>query len=208
MYSLKNSYVRQKGKIFPWGAVRILDNSVPESNDAYAGLWIYSEKLAPFRKGKHFAKIEDGQLMVYSKKNSRKSVTISSKEVHSASDVDVELVDLYGYLNNCGSIGMRFKKPLLDKFTIKLLRNAEAGERPTSFDDSSYVRVSTKYLGQKLVTIDISKSMEPQKGKFMIYTFDGKLIPEFTVVHPLSFKKWGEPRPDLRMSAEENQLLG
>lgn len=201
MKYLLSSYIRQKGKIFPWGSVRILDESVPDNTrDAYSGLWVFSEKLLPYGKGLHYATIVDQKIIVRRKSTNRKVCILEESEVATAVDVDVVIVASHGYLNDLGPIGMRFSKPLQKKRDFKELYNAECGERPTHFDNSPYVKVSTKYLGQKLVTIDLSAADTPRKGEFKIFTFEGKPIPDFTVVYPLSFKKWGEPLPNFNSS--------
>ncbi len=196
MKILNSSYVRQKGKIFPWGAFRTFHNSVDEDlRDTYAGLWLYNKKLLPYGKGNHYAKILNGELVIFSKPSGHKVAFLQEEDLHPVRSLDVVLVSLYGYLDYLGDYGMRSRTPLLGKRRIKMIHKAEQGIRPPSFDNSEYVKVPEKYIGQKLITIDLGVTEKTQKKTFKIFTFDGEQVTNFTISRPLAFKKWGVEEP-------------
>jgi hypothetical protein len=194
---LLDTYVRQKGKIFPFGAVRIYANSeFDDEEDDYGGLWLWSKNLLPFADGKHYAQMANNGLLIFNSGTKKKVKTIPFKALRGV-EVEVYFVSVYGYLDDLGDYGMEFDKPMSGKRYFQKVKKAADGIRPNSFDNSHFIQVSIRFEGQKVVAISPDTIVtNPSKKDFKIFTLKGEQIEDFEVSYPLSYKQWGvEPEP-------------
>ncbi|HSE56546.1 MAG TPA: hypothetical protein VLB02_00445 [Candidatus Paceibacterota bacterium] len=62
-----DSYIRQNGRIFPWGGFRTYNNIVPKFEDQTkdeGGMWAWSEKLIPYGSPRYYLHMENNYLYV------------------------------------------------------------------------------------------------------------------------------------------------
>jgi hypothetical protein len=174
----ENSYLIQNGRIFKYGIVMILSNSVLETT-VVGGLECFSEKLLKYSlQQKHYAKMVGRNIEVFTRKGDKKVAAIPKKEfrfIHL--DPEEVIVAEKGFV-----IGEHSKR------VLPSLLMALKGKKPSCFDNSTYLRVSAKRAGQKLIEYIF------EDGKSLLLTKEGKVV-RHTEDTFLSYERWGEPVP-------------
>lgn len=184
--NLDGSYVRQNGKIFPWGMIRIYSEHVLDDlGDDHGGLAVWSPDLLDYGSERYCAKIDHGSVLVFEKETDKHVKTIGKKSLFSTANVSIKKVVDMGYLQWVGELGLSDDngddwKPWLDA-----LRKVSRGEPPSILDESAFVKVSEELIGKKLIALNFGNGTDPD---YRIFTFEGKAI-EFKVTYPLSRKK-------------------
>jgi hypothetical protein len=181
---LQGSYVREDGKIYPWGMIRIYSNVVQDNpNDSYGGLACWSRKLMPYGDGKHYARIVGENIDVFSKETSEKIATISTKNIITSTGVDVARVREMGYLQVTGMLGMMFSRNDDWSSELNALRKASKKEPLPYRDNSAFVRVSEALTGKDLIQLDLGMG---RNRKYKVFTFEGNPV-KIKVSRPLRF---------------------
>ncbi|MFH1170675.1 MAG: hypothetical protein V1704_03915 [Candidatus Vogelbacteria bacterium] len=188
---LSKSYVRQNGRILPWGCIRILDLRVHDPDDDSSGLECWSEKMLPYGTGEFYAQIDSTSptVIVCSRTDGQKVVSIPFTDFYGC-DVRTSVVAPNGYLINAGSGGRRYKDLPDDvckenENLITALSTALAGKMPRICDNSCFVRVSPRYAGEEVVCI--------YTGLLPRYVLSmGGTVIKSQVHQPLAVRRWRE----------------
>ncbi len=172
---LRDCYLRQNGRIFPWGTIRIFNNDVVDNGEEYGGLECWSQELVKFGNGNYYAEtnlVLPGTLVIFDKKTRKEVATIPFKKIFCA---DVRMVKVMpgGFLNSIGKVGMEFSKEL-DLFPTESLQKALKGERPDQLDNSDFIKVDASLAGQTLVKVTVDTAW--LNARYHIYMQDGKPI--------------------------------
>lgn len=199
---LQRCYVRQSGRIFPWGTIRIFNNDVVDNGDEYGGLECWSQDLVKFGDGNYYAEtnlVLPGTLVIFDKKTHKEVATIPFKKIF-CTDVHTVKVMPGGFLNSIGKVGMEFEKDF-DWFPTESLKKAFDGQRPDQLDNSTFVKVDASLAGQTLVEVNVGE-------KYHVFTQDGKPIKSKSKKW-LCWAKW-DPKndPAKRSSFHCRPILG
>ena len=185
MKMLKNSYVRQGGKIWPFGMVSVFANHVKfdDTENDSLGLFFWSEELLPYGNENYFAKICDGELKVFCKETGEARIISNLKVIHSNSMV---IVEDFGYLRKIGAFGNEIKD-LDDEFheDVKRALRAVAEGKDAPFNDvRPFHKVSEEFLGSRLISFNLDYT-KPDSLK--AFTLKGKEV-ACTTEYPLKRK--------------------
>lgn len=204
---LQHCYVRQNGRIFPWGAIRIFNNDVVDDGDEYGGLECWSKELVKFGNGDYYAEtnmVLPDTLVIFDKKTCKEVATIPFKKIFCA-EVHVVKVMPGGFLNTIGKVGMEFDKDF-DFFPTESLQKALKGERPDRLDNSDFTKVDTSLAGQTLIEITVGTACV--NAKYHIYTQDGKPVKSKSKKW-LCWARWDPKNDPLKRSSFHNrQIIG
>ena len=189
---LRNCYVRQDGRIFPFGIIRILNKSVSDDlRDDSSGLECFSEKLIPYGDGNHYAKMGSNNLLIFNKQSEKKVYEISFYAIFTVKIQTVKVMTM-GYLKTTGVIGGFFNNNHFEGLDLdSSLELAAKGKDPKSYDNSTFVSVANKLIGQDLIQVSFFGGKEDD---YLILTKDGKLVSHKTS-KPLAYTKWGAKMP-------------
>lgn len=183
---LKNSYVRQNGKIWPFGMVSVFANHVKfdDTKNDSLGLFFWSEELLPYGNENYYAKICDGVIKVFHKKTGEPVKIISNlKVIHSNSMV---IVEDFGYLRKIGAFGNEIKD-LDDEFhedVKKALKAVAEGKTPPFYDIRPFHKVSEELIDSKLISFNLDYT---KPDSLRVFTLEGKEV-ECLVEYPLKRK--------------------
>jgi hypothetical protein len=158
------------------GCIRLLDLSVPETNEQNVGLQCYGEKLLGFGKKRYVAKIVSGELQVLNQKGD---------VLESLSPEDLHTVDQ--------ALSRRFKVMAggwlfhiwnrWEKIALKQIRRVEKGKEPLHHDNSPFFKVDPKHR-RRIVTLYRLFSQVPDDA----VVIDSKRnILQHQVKYPLAF---------------------
>jgi len=181
---MKNYHVREEGKIYPWGMLRVCPNDEPdELHKNNCGLIFWSLKLMPYGDDKHFAKIVKSTVEIFLKENNEKVITIPAKHILETADILVTRVREMGYLQSIGVLGSMFDGRNDWSSTLDSLRRVAKGKPALRFDNSAFTQVSMSLIGKNLIKINFGNGLTP---KYKVFTFEGSPV-RIKVSHPLRF---------------------
>lgn len=174
---LFNRYVTKGGRISKWGTINILDRSVIESGGD-EGLKCYSFDFFPYKERKYIAVIRSDLkgIEIFSGKKQTFVDFIPCKKIFTMNK-RIKVVNPDGYL-----LSIKNTKSYNQKLSQDL-HQAKIGEKPCILDNSSFVQVSRKLKGRKLVALHHSYKHHK------VFTQRGKRV-YCQVSCPLSFAKW------------------
>lgn len=183
-FLINGTYVRQNGKIFPFGLIQIYSNGVvdnPEDEDNGLSLW--SEKLLQYGNGNFYTKISDNNILqVFSKENDEKIEDILIEDIFIPSEVWVNKVIETGHLRIIGILGSYFDD-VDDPWLLEYFKKIDKGENVPYTDNGPFERVSKDLVGQELISI-VFQSHPNYECK--IFTPNGEIV-EHAIEYP--FKK-------------------
>ena len=187
---LSNSYARQSGKIWPFGAISILHNQILDHPaDDSIGLFLWSEKLIPFGDDKHYAKIFNEEICVFNKETNQEVASISKTSLKTVCQKITMEVSDFGYLKKIGFFGKKIN--FLDKLDKEEELNFEAikkvlnGKKPPFYSKRAFYKVPESLKGNQLVFFCLDYgNLETKK----IFSLDGKEI-QYQVEYPLREKR-------------------
>lgn len=205
---LRRCYVRQNGRIFPWGTIRIFNNDVVDDGDEYGGLECWSKELVKFGDGNYYAEtnmVLPDTLVIFNKNTRKEVATIPFKKIFCA-DVHIVKVMPGGFLNSIGKVGMMFDNEFdgFFPFPTESLRKALRGERPDRLDNSVFTKVDASFAGQTLVEITVGTVSV--NAKYHIYTQDGKPVKSKSKKW-LCWAKWDPKNDPLKRSSFHSRPL-
>lgn len=199
--SLKGCYIRQKGRIFLWGAFRVYANSVINDTNMcspdYGGGWYWSEKLPPYGNEEYYAKLSNNKVIVFRRKGRRKMAVIPACEVLYLRDVYEVVVSRNGYLSFIGAYGLgmsdlsRAHKDN-DRY-MQALDKALKGKKPGVYDGSPFTQVSPALKGKVLIELSFDY-IDWKADSRLVFTKEGEVVISSTDT-PISYERWGIPKP-------------
>lgn len=179
---LNGCYVRQNGKIFPWGMVRVFDNSVVDDpKDNKYGLAYWSSKLIPYGNENYYAKVINDRIVVFEKETDKKVISIRKDNLFASTSVWVKMVTEMGYLFATGTLGLNFSNNNWSH-TLNALKKVAQGQPAPYCDNSPFAKVSEELIGTELIFLDLNLGIEEKNYK--VFTFDGKPV-DFQISYPL-----------------------
>lgn len=184
---LLNSYARQSGKIWPFGAISILHNQILDHPaDDSIGLFIWSEELIPFGKGDHYVKIINDEIYVFDKKSDQEIASISKKSLKTVCQKIMMEVSELGYLKKIGFFGKKID--FLDKeeeWNLEAIRMVLHGKKPPFYSKRAFYKVPESFKGSQLVFLCLDYGNSEVKK---VFSLNGKEI-QYQVEYPLKEKK-------------------
>ena len=192
---LHDSYVRQNGRIFPGGVIRIYSDEVQDDGVEGGGLECWSEDLVKFGTDEYCARISRPSadfLVVFNRETGKEVAMIPSNKVHTAMVWMVKVMP-GGFLDAIGSMETEYPTihSGMSNLLLGSLEKAIKGERPALLDNSVFVKVDPSLAGQILIKVEIGECCP---DKYIVFTKDGKLI-ESQQESWLSYAKW-DPEND------------
>ncbi len=175
---IRRSCVMGKGKIQPWGTIRIQDKYVPIRT------WdLWSQGFLKYAKSGHKAQTAFMGIEIIDKKGQVIS-EIDWKKIFYVS-IWKSRVGIGGYLFH--TFFLEGSPPLYSKWSrqYRAFYQALRGQRPRFLDNSGFIRVSRKFIGRKLIVIHSWLSDD----EYLVFTQRGERV-RFRVDYPLSYAKW------------------
>lgn len=185
---VKDCYIRQGGRILPWGMIRIFNNHViddPENNEA--GLAFFSSELLPYGSEKYYAQIVVDKVAVFEKKSNKKMCSIREKNLYPAIYVTTQEVVRGGYLFASGFYGQAPFQDVDWEPTLQALEKATEGDYSPLLSDRTFLKVSKNLEGESLILLDLNLDCEESSSK--LFTFTGTPV-YFQVEHFSEKKEW------------------
>lgn len=171
-----------KGKVLDYGTVRLLFVHVRETDDTLEGGLHWSPKLVRYSQlGNHTARIKDSQLEVLNS-NNEVVETISGQEIFYVDHGGINVVTSSGFLSH-EPVGTLLETALSE---------AELGRKPKLLDDSDFVKVDKKLVGEKLFVLQFCNWGTGHANEARVFTLDGRNEIECSVENPLAYSRWGE----------------
>ena len=197
---LQGLYVRQNGRIFPYGVIRVLSKIIVDDDDDDSGAEFWSKAFVKYGDGSHYAEISDSSQIVHvfrkgigKGKKIKKVNEIPFKEIKSA-DVWTVQVGCHGFLHAIGRIGAKFSNDAKVSLALEeALCKAAKGIKPGRFDNSTFIQVDASLAGQTLVEIDLGHSCD----EYRVFTQNGKPV-ACEAKAWLSYDKWSQTPPLIR----------
>lgn len=181
---LDYSYVRQYGKIWPFGAISIFhEKTIDHLDNDSIGLFLWSQELIAFGGGEHFAKIINGQIVIFDKKNKQEVQTILESSLKIVSQKIIMKVSESGYLKKISFFGEKNNPFFVDEdLNLKEIKVVHNGKKPLFYNNRAFYKVSPDlegsnllYLGFDYGNLKTEKIFFPENGKEVQYNIEHPL---------------------------------
>ncbi len=187
-YLLNGSHTTSEGKISSFGSVRILAGSVFEQSakksfedcGSREGLELWSPILYSLSKGNFKAKVKNDTVVIQNEENNA-VMTASCQQLFPVS------MNLWEHVRNEGWL-MFESSEMYSRDLPQILTRAQQGIKPPYFDNSAFIKVSPKLLGERLLVLYL-RTTDFRQTAVRVFTENGELV-EHEVYHPISFKLW------------------